>query len=385
MRPAWLTRNVAVLSLTSLLNDVASEIIAPLLPLFLTVTLGGAPAMLGLVEGTADTVASLLKLYSGRLSDRLGKRKPLVVLGYSLSAVTRLFLALAGSPWAVLAVRTVDRVGKGLRTSPRDAMLAEAAPPDRRGTVYGFHRAMDHLGAVLGALIAWLLLSHVTTDLRTVFLWSAAPAFVAVSILALFARDSAPTVAPVVGTASPTGRMRWALVAIGILGLGQLSDAFLLLKAGEAGVAIPMLPLLWMAFHMVKVVASLGAGALADRIGRRTVMATGWVARAAIYGAFALTDSVEGMVALFVVYGVYHGLTEGAEKALISELAAKDLGTAFGWYNLVAGVAALPAGLLLGGLWTLFGAPAAFACGAALAIAALVPLAMSSGARREVP
>jgi MFS-type transporter involved in bile tolerance (Atg22 family) len=342
------------------------------------------------VEGVAETVSSLLKLVSGRISDRVGRRKPLVVAGYAIAAATRPFLALAGSPWTVLMLRATDRVGKGLRTSPRDAMLAENAPPEHRGAVFGFHRAMDHAGSILGAGIAFALTMWWTTDLRRIFLWSALPAAFAVATVAFFAQESAPRVRAPAATGSPAAtrsppafaslppRLRWALVAIGLLGLGQLSDAFLLLKAGEAGVREMMLPLLWMAFHLVKVVASLGSGFVADKLGKQQVMAIGWVARAAIYGAFALAGSIEATCAVFVVYGVYHGLTEGTEKALVADLAAVGTGTSFGWYNLVSGLVALPAGLLLGGLWTAFGAPVAFGTGAILALFALFPLARSA-------
>lgn len=383
MRPTWLTRNVLVLGLVSLLNDAASEMIAPLLPLFLTTVLGGAPAMVGLVEGAADAVSSGLKLVSGRLSDRWGRRKPLVVGGYALAAATRPFLAAVTAPWMVLALRVVDRVGKGLRTSPRDALLAGSAPADRRGTVFGFHRAMDHAGAFLGAFAAWLLLEYWTEDLRPIFFVSAAPALVAVAILAVGVKEPP---APAAVAAGPPGpiltppgrRLAWVLGAVGLAGLGLAADGFLLLAAADAGMATATLPLLWMALHAVKVVASLGAGTAADRFGRRRLIAAGWIVRAAIYGGFAAATGPVAVAGLFVVYGLYHGLTEGAEKALVADLAgASEAGTAFGWYHLVAGLVALPAGLLIGGLWTAWGAPVAFVAGAALSLAGLVPLAVS--------
>ncbi|MDP2315834.1 MAG: MFS transporter [Pseudomonadota bacterium] len=412
--PPWLSRNVLTLGLVSLLNDAASDMIAPLFPIFLTVTLGGAPAMLGLVEGAADATASVLKLVSGRIVDRWGRRVPLVVGGYALAALTRPLLAMATGPWMVLVLRVTDRVGKGLRTTPRDALLAAGAPPERLGSVYGFHRAMDHFGAVIGALLAAAALTLGVSDLRTLFFYSAVPSFVALLLLVLLVREppvdppvvlvvEAPVPVLVPGkavavkavppppwtTPFPKGRLRWYLAAVALFGLGHASDAFLLLKAGlpaeEGGGGVPMaaLPLLWMALHLVKSLASAGAGPLADRFGRRRLIAAGWVVSAGIYVGFGAAASATTFVTLFVVYGLYHGLVEGAEKAVAAQLAEDGAtGTALGWYHLVTGLVALPAGLLFGWLWTVFGAPVAFAVGATLALLGLVPLAISA---RPVP
>lgn len=375
-----LPRTVVVLGLVSLLNDAASEMIAPLMPAFLTVTLGAAPAMVGIVEGAADSVASLVKLFAGRFSDRVGRRKPLVLGGYALAAATRPLVALAGGAGTVLALRVVDRIGKGVRTSPRDALLAGAAPAGRRGAVFGFHRAMDHAGAFSGAALAWALLTWVTVDLRTIFLWSAVPAALGVLLVALGVREDGPATphdpGPVLAPLPPG--LAPVLGAIGLFALGQAADGFLLLEAGEAGVPLAALPLLWMGLHAVKVLASLWSGPFADRVGRRRVVAMGWAARAALYVAFALVASPFAVATVFVLYGVHHGLTEGAEKALVADLAGDRAGTSFGWYHLVGGAVALPAGAIFGGLWTWFGADVAFAWGAASAVAALATLAVVS-------
>lgn len=396
-RPSWLTPNVLALGLVSLLNDAASEMIQPLFPLFLTVTLGGAPAMLGLVEGVADAASSVLKLVSGRISDRYGYRVPMVFGGYALATLTRPAIALAAGPWAVLVFRVIDRVGKGLRTSPRDALLAASAPAGNLGAVFGFHRAMDHAGAVVGALAAAILLSVGVEDLRTIFLWSVLPSLVGLVVIALVIRDPSPGPAVPAPPAAPrtdadapgpdaaedaprrgllpgtlpSGPLRGYLAALGIFGLGHATDAFLLLQAGTAGVRTHELPILWMALHVVKSVASLWAGPLADRVGRRRVIVAGWMVAAAIYLLFAAADTTAEFTALFIVYGLYHGLTEGAERAVAVELAGGATGTALGWYNLVTGLVALPAGLVFGAIWTFAGPAAAFAYGAALAVVAM--------------
>lgn len=379
-RPAWLSRNVLVLSAVSLLNDAASEMVTPLLPIFLTVTLGASVAAAGMIEGIADAMSAVLKLVSGRIADRTGRHRPLLLAGYGLPALVRPLVALASASWMVLAVRVLDRVGKGLRTSPRDALLAASAPADRRGSVFSFHRAADHLGAVVGSLAAWAFLHFVSSDLRALFWWSAVPGVVVLAVVAFGVKESTapkPTISEGDGPLSPS--LKWLFGALGVFGLGRTSESFLLLKAGSDNIAISSLPLLWMLLHIVKVVTALGAGPLADRLGRRAIIAAGWVVFALLYAAFAVVHSPFAIAGLFVAYGAYAGLSEGAEKALVAELTPSNArGTAFGWYHLVTGLIAIPAGLLFGGLWTLYGSPAAFGVGAICATAALVPLAISA-------
>ena len=394
---AWLTRNVLALGLVSLLTDTATEAIIPLLPAFLMTLPGAGPVALGLIEGAADSVASLLKLVSGRAADRLGRNRPLVLAGYALSSLARPFIALAALPSHVLAVRVADRVGKGLRTSPRDNLIAGSVPASQRGTAYGFHRSMDHAGAVVGPLLAVLFLTlgtSKTPNLRLLFALTAIPGALAVLAILAGVRESAPAAsakaaAPEAKAALPVGRLARFLVPLAIFTLGNSSDVFLLLKAGTGGggaAKVPLvgLPLLWMGFHVVKMLASTPGGRLADRLGRVRTIGLGWAVYALVYAGFAFAHSRAAVIGLFVVYGLYYGLTEGAEKALIADLApAASRGTAFGWYHATVGLLALPAGLLFGGLWSRYGDAVAFGVGAGLALAALVLLVALAPAREK--
>jgi len=381
-----LGRNVVALGVVSLLTDTSTEMVTPLLPLFLTTVLGAGPAFLGLVEGAAESAASLLRLLAGWWSDRLGRRKGLTLAGYSLSSATRPILALAVAPWHVLVVRLVDRVGKGIRGAPRDALLAAAAGAGQRGLVFGFHRSMDHAGAVLGPLLATGLLAALATDLRTVFWLATIPALASVTVLALAVREepggpSGTEQAP----AGPSGpltsdaRLPRFLLLVVLFTLGNSSDAFLLLKAQQTGVPVALLPILWAALHVVKALASVPGGALSDRWGRGRVLASGWLLYAAVYAGFAVVSSAVALWALTLTYGLYFGLTEGVERALIADLAPPARrGSVYGWYHLAIGIAALPSSLLMGALWQAFGSGVAFATGAAFALlaAAFLPLAL---------
>jgi MFS family permease len=363
----------------SLLTDASSEMIYPLLPAFL-LTLGAGPAFLGLVEGAAETTAAFVKLVSGRLSDRLPRRKPLIVAGYSVSSLVRPLVALATAPVHVLAVRVVDRIGKGVRSAPRDALIAQVTPPGSLGRAYGFHRALDNAGAVLGPLLASaLLLAHF--DLRTVFAWAAVPAVLSVALLALGVREqrrvpAEPTVAPPDTSRDPTpARLRRYLAVLALFTLGNSTDAFLLLRAQELGVSLPLLPILWTAHHVVKSALSTAGGALSDRWGRRRTIVAGWAVYALSYAGFAAASSAWHAWALFAVYGVFHALTEGPEKALVAELAgAQARGRAFGLFHAITGGMLLPASLLTGALWQGVGAAAALGTGAGLAALAGIAL-----------
>ena len=373
---------VRALALVSLLTDAASEMIYPLLPVFVTTVLGGSPAMLGLLEGAAESTAALVKLGSGALSDRIGRFTPIVLIGYAIASVTRPFMGVAQSVHQVIGLRLIDRVGKGIRGAPRDALLAASVEPAVRGRAFGYHRAADHLGAVIGPVVAWLLLQQLHLTLRTVFVLSVIPGLLAVLTIVIAVRDPATTSVRVpTAPALPSPRdvvamprRFWAVLAVLLLfTLGNSTDAFLLLRAQQLGVPIAMLPLLWAAHHVVKSASSVPCGALSDRVGRRRVMLLGWTLYALVYLGFAYASSAMHAWLLFLVYGLYFGLVEGAEKALIADLAPPDRrGTAFGWYNAAMGVAALPASLLLGTVWTLRGPTAAFSVGAVIAAAALV-------------
>lgn len=371
-RDAWLTRNVAALSGVSLLNDVSSEMIYPLLPLFLTRVLGAGPAFLGLVEGVAETTASLLKLFSGWLSDRLRRRKLLAVCGYGVSSLVRPLTGLASSPWHVLVVRFWDRVGKGVRTAPRDALLVASSAPASRGKAFGLQRAMDHLGAVLGPLTATLMLAALTTNVRTVFWCAAIPAALSMALLIAAVKEKRSDM-----TASEAPKITWRqfdrrfLVYVGIVflfTLGNSSDMFLLLRASNLGVPAALVPTLWMVHHLVKSTTSLPGGGLSDRIGRKRVIVAGWLVYALTYAGFALAQRNWHIWGLFVLYGLYFGLTEGTEKALVADFVnAEQRGTAYGLFNFAVGIGALPASVLMGLLWQKFGPTVAFGLGAALA------------------
>jgi MFS family permease len=374
-----LPRTVRILGAVSLLTDASSEMIYPLLPAFL-LTLGAGPAFLGLVEGAAEATAAFVKLVSGRLSDRLSRRKPLIVAGYSLSSLVRPLVALATAPVHVLAVRVVDRIGKGVRSAPRDALIAQVTPPGSLGRAYGFHRALDNAGAVLGPLLASaLLLAHL--DLRTVFAWAAVPAVLSVALLALGVREqrrvpAEPTVAAPDTSRGPSpARLRRYLAVLALFTLGNSTDAFLLLRAQELGVSLPLLPILWTAHHVVKSTLSTAGGALSDRWGRRRTIVAGWAVYALSYAGFAAASSAWHAWLLFAVYGVFHALTEGPEKALVAELAGEQArGRAFGLFHAITGGMLLPASLLTGALWQGMGAAAALGTGAALAALAGIAL-----------
>jgi len=378
---ASLSRNVVVLGFVSLLNDAASEMIYPLLPVFLLSVIGAGPATLGIIEGIAESTASLLKLYSGYLSDRVKRRKNWIVAGYFLSNIVRPLMALAGSWFSVLLLRFTDRVGKGIRTSPRDAMIADSTLPEHRGVAYGFHRAMDHGGAIVGPLLATGLLVLFHDSIPTVFLLSVIPGTFAVLLLfgGLREQDRAGAISAgskfEVGTAwdeMPSDFRKYLLILL-LFTLGNSTDAFLLVRAQGLGVPVALLPTIWVALHVVKMVVSVPGGMLSDRLGRKTLIIAGWFVYALVYAGFAFANQQWHAWALFGIYGIYFGLTEGVEKALVADLAPGHLrGSAFGLYHLTIGIGALPASLLFGLVWQRVGPGAAFGMGAALALAASI-------------
>lgn len=365
--------NVLIFGFVSLLTDISSEMIYPLLPLFLTSVLGAGPAFLGAIEGVAESTAAVLKLVSGFVSDRMRRRKKLVLLGYSISSIARPLIAVAASPIAVLFIRFADRVGKGVRTSPRDALIADSTPQSLRGKAFGFHRSMDHAGALIGPLLATLLLARFTTSLRTVFLLAAVPGIAAVLLIIFRVREvpRQQTMGETRLLTVPRGPLRSYLLVLLVFTLGNSSDAFLLLRANHLGVTPAQIPLLWTFFHLVKMLASMPFGALSDQIGRRGIIIAGWTVYALAYIGFAQATSALQIWILFGFYGLFYGLTEGVEKALLADIApTAERGSAFGWYNCAIGIGALPASLLFGFLWQWGSPQLAFAVGAAFALLA---------------
>jgi MFS family permease len=396
-----LPQNVWSLSLVSLFNDTSSEIIYPLLPTFLALALGASPFAIGAIEGAAETTASLLKLFSGYLSDRFERRKLPVFVGYAMACVVRPLLAFVTTWQQVLFVRLTDRVGKGIRGAPRDALLAAEVPFEKRGLAFGFNRAADHLGAVIGPVIGFVLISFyaanpqipTVVEYQKVFFVASIPVILGLLVIIFFVKEIPKTEKTLetprikLSLREFDGNFKRFLVVIALFTLSNSSDAFLLLRAREAGIAPAMLPLLWMALHIVKLVSSLIGGDLSDKLGRKKLIFSGWILYALVYAGFAFVSSPSQAWALFLIYGVYFGLTEGAEKALVADLVpAKKRGTAFGLYNLAFGVTVFPASLLLGALWSEFGASTAFIFSAILSIcAALLLLTVVTATNKLTP
>jgi MFS family permease len=383
-----LSGNVLALSLVSLLNDTSSEIIYPLLPAFLALTLGATPLIVGIIEGFAESVAAFLKLFSGHWSDKFDSRKFPVFFGYSLSSLVRPLLAFVFSWQQLLVVRVVDRVGKGIRGTPRDALLAASVAPEKRGLAFGFNRAADHLGAVLGPVIAFLLLYYFAEDpnnpteqnYHQVFLFASIPVVVGLFVIAFLVKEEKREKLPAEADITPTklslkefdGNFKRFLLVIALFTLSNSTDAFLLLRAEKAGIAPAVLPLLWMALHLSKVFFSLVGGDLSDKIGRKTLIFSGWIVYALVYVGFAFVGAAWQAWSLFIVYGVYFGLTEGVEKALVADLITteKKRGTAYGFYNLAISITVLPASVIFGFLWYKINAEAAFVTSAVISICA---------------
>jgi MFS family permease len=381
-----LSKNVWSLGWVSLFNDISSEMIYPLLPLFLTQVLGAGVIFVGLIEGIAESVSSFLKLFSGWVSDRFQKRKRLIFFGYALASVTRPFIGLATSAFHVLFLRFFDRIGKGVRSSPRDALLSQSCNENERGKAFGFQRAMDHAGAMIGPLIATFLMIAFTQDLRTIFFLSLVPACLCLWILFRGVTD-------ISGTQTSTRRpltlhwrswnkkFKYFLLIIVLFTLGNSSDAFLLLRAKDLGVGMALIPILWFFFHLSKTAFSVPGGSLSDRIGRRKVMIMAWTVYGLVYLGFASASKAYHIWFLFLVYGFYYGLAEGTERAWVADLVEESKrGTAYGAYHFCIGMAALPASLLMGLIWKAMGVKWAFSFGAVMSlIAALLAILLLGG------
>jgi MFS family permease len=389
-REERLPRIVLVLGGVSLLTDISSDMIFPLLPVFLAARFPEAPVLLGAMEGLADLVASLLKYQSGVWADRARRLKPMVLVGYGLSSLVRPLMAFVTLAWQPVAIRVLDRVGKGLRSSPRDALIAHSVPENARGRAFGFHRGMDHAGAAVGALAAMLLVA-VGLRVEQVFLLAAVPGLLAVVALLLVREppheDSASVTVVTRALAPVPRRLAYYLVPVTLFGVANSTDAFLLLKLTEEGAPPELLPLAWLLLQAVKSAVSFPAGRLADRLGASRLVVAGWSLYALSYFALAGARGVPLTMTVIALYGLYHALAEGAEKSLLTSLVPKETrGRAFGLYNGLAGGASLAAGLLFGALWTSWGSTLAFITAGGLAgLSAVLLVLLLPRARPPTP
>jgi MFS family permease len=378
-KPRRLHPTVILLALVSFLNDFASDIVVPLMPILLASVLGAGPLVLGAIEGCADAIASFLKLWAGRRSDLLGgKRKVFAVFGYTLSNIARPLLAFAGSWVWVLILRSIDRVGKGIRSAPRDAMVGDVTDTRNAGLAFGFHRALDNAGAVAGSLgAAWVIYAF-STSLDHVILLSAIPGAVGVLLLIFAVREPAPRTAmkslPPLSWNALSAPMRRYLLVLGLSTLARASETFLMLRGYELKQTLPWLLVMWASLNFVKSLAAYGGGVLADRIGRANVMLISWAAFAVSCLMLCMVETGAGLFRVVVFYGSFSGLAEGAERALVNDYGTeRERGSAFGWYYLVAGIAAIPGGVIFGSLWQWESAALAFSfAGGLSAVSALL-------------
>ena len=374
-------KTVVALGLVSMLTDLSSEMIYPLIPVFLTTVLGAGALALGVIEGVAESTAAVLKIVSGWWTDTVKRRKPFIFAGYGIAGAVRPLIAFATTWPFVVGIRFIDRVGKGIRTAPRDALIADVTPVESRGAAYGVHRSLDHLGAVLGPLVAAALL-WIGLGLRGVFLLAAIPAIIVIFVIARLVKEPEQT-----ETITATGRSvfsrgrelgssYWILMAaVVVFTLGNSADAFLLLRLSNAGVPAVWIAVLWSLFSLVKMGSNLVGGRLSDRVGRKPLVLVGWIFYAVIYLSMGVASSTPILIALFLAYGLYFGVTEPVERAWVAGLAPSDLrGSAFGYYNGAVGIGALPASIVFGGIWAAFGPAAAFTFGAAMAAIAVLIL-----------
>lgn len=382
-----LSKNVISMGIVSFLNDLSSDMIFPYIPIFLTSVLGASATFVGVVEGVAEATASALKAVSGRISDRMHRRKPLIVFGYSLSAISKPLLSLAMAPWHVLVVRFFDRIGKGSRDAPRDALLSVSTKHRIIGRAFGFHRAADTMGAALGPLIAFAILPLIDNNLRTLFLLSFIASFFAVLLIVFFVkevRDGDIANVPSDYSERVAKKQRFHLASLGLpyilflavstlFSLGRVSEAFLLLRAQDIGVALALLPLLYFVYNIALALLSTPAGILSDKIGHRNTYMMGMAIFAVTYYLFSVVSSGATIWLLFALLGLYAALTEGVGRAIVVGLVdAEHRATASGVYHAFTGLAALPAGVVFGVLWDQFGAAASFQYSAVLALISLL-------------
>jgi MFS family permease len=371
---------VIVLGLVSFFNDLASDMVIPLIPLLLATELAAGPLMLGLIEGFADALASFMKLFSGRYSDRIGgRRKGLALTGYVISNSVRPFFGVVTGWFGLLVLRSVDRFGKGIRSAPRDALVADVTPPALRGLAFGFHRALDNAGAVGGALLAAAVVAWSTLSLREVIAWSAIPGFIGVFLLWWLVKEPNVTSRPSAESPplswrglSPT--LQRYLLLLAWFTFARVSETFIVLFGHNLGMSVVNLLILWAMLNLAKALASWWGGQFALLLGKERVMAISWIAYAITFVALSMTTTALMLWIVTIIYGLFAGLGEGIERAVISDFAApSERGTAYGWYNMMLGISAIPAGLAFGGIWQYFDAAKAFLfAGAVAAIAALV-------------
>lgn len=373
--------NVIILGLTSFFTDIASEMVYPLIPFFLTTTLGASPAVLGIIEGVAESIASLLKVVSGFISDKFRNRKGLAISGYTSSAIGKFLLYAANSWGIVFAGRVVDRLGKGIRTAPRDALIAESTDPTKRGMAFGLHRALDTTGAAIGVILAYYFLTRYAGEYKEVFLWSLVPAAIGVLLL-FFAREKKREVSvtkpPSLKWKVLPRKLKLFLVVALIFTLGNSSNAFLLLRAQNIGFTPVTAILLYLVYNIIYGVVSYPAGKLSDQIGRKRLLVIGYTSYGLVYLGFALVSAPEQawiLWGLFGLYGLYSGFTDGIEKALIADLAPAEVrATAIGLHATILGIGLFPASFLAGELWQHIGPAAAFYFGGGMGIVAAVGL-----------
>lgn len=377
-----LPRTVIILGLVSFLNDMASEMVTPFIPILIASVLGAGPVMLGLVEGVADAIASFLKLWAGRHSDMLGgQRKKLMVAGYGLSNLARPLIGLVSSWGGLLLLRSMDRIGKGVRGAPRDALLADAVDQDMRGYAFGFHRALDNAGAVAGSLLAVAALTWAGLSVSEVILWSAVPGVLVLALLIFAVREPPrPAMLPdkvlaPLAWSSLSHPMRRYLWVLALFTFARASEGFILLRGHEMGMSVVQILLLWMTLSLTKAITSTYGGRMADRLGLDKLTMIGWLGYGLSFLAISQVSQISTLWIAVIGYGLVTGLSEGSERALISIHANEnERGTAFGWYHLAVGLSAIPAGVLFGALWHYWGAGTAFLCAGSLALICVVLL-----------
>ncbi len=363
-------KNVTVAGLVSFFMDISSEMIYPLVPLFLANVIGVNKSVIGLIEGVAESTASILKVFSGYFSDRIGNRKWLMTAGYGISTLSRPFIALAAGWHQAMGSRFIDRFGKGIRTAPRDAIIAESTDSAYLGRAFGFHRSMDTLGAVAGPALAFFLLSVLSNDYRKIFWLSMIPGVIAVLLIVFFISDKKKSVASHADRPKLTlnhfdWRFRFFVVIAGIFALGNSSDVFLILRAQQVGISAVMIPVVYLVFNLVYSLSAIPAGIAADRFGKKRIIFWGFVLFSALYWGFAKATEPKSIWVLFGLYGLFMGLTEGIQKAFLTTIIPADFkATAFGVFNTVVGIATLPASLIGGWLWDKVSPSATFYFGA---------------------